>query len=55
VQEHDYISKKADEERGNRSNYRPIIEHDGVLWHHGGNQVSSLLHLHDFIVTNMEL
>ncbi|KAL7585038.1 U11/U12 small nuclear ribonucleoprotein 48 kDa protein [Lactuca sativa] len=38
VQEHGYISKMADEERGKRSNYRAIIEHDGVLWHHGGNQ-----------------
>ncbi|KAK9056483.1 hypothetical protein SSX86_023844 [Deinandra increscens subsp. villosa] len=41
VQEHEYISKKADEERRKRSNYRPIIEHDGVLWHRGGNQDSN--------------
>lgn len=38
VQEHGYISKMADEERGKRPNYKPIIEHDGVLWHRGGNQ-----------------
>ncbi|XP_076906938.1 U11/U12 small nuclear ribonucleoprotein 48 kDa protein-like [Bidens hawaiensis] len=38
VQEHEYISKVADEERKKRPNYRPIIEHDGVLWHRGGNQ-----------------
>ncbi|KAI3807733.1 hypothetical protein L1987_23667 [Smallanthus sonchifolius] len=41
VQEHEYISRKADEERKKRSNYRPIIEHDGVLWHRGGNQDSN--------------
>ncbi|KAM0010477.1 putative U11/U12 small nuclear ribonucleoprotein 48kDa protein [Helianthus debilis subsp. tardiflorus] len=41
VQEHEYISKAADEERKKRPNYRPIIEHDGVLWHRGGNQDSN--------------
>lgn len=41
VQEHEYISQKAEEERKKRSNYRPIIEHDGVLWHRGGNQDSN--------------
>lgn len=38
VQEHQYISKKAEEERSKRPDYRPIIEHDGVLWQRGGNQ-----------------
>lgn len=38
VQEYQYISKKAEEERIKRSDYRPIIEHDGVLWQRGGNQ-----------------
>ncbi|KAI7733495.1 hypothetical protein M8C21_023793 [Ambrosia artemisiifolia] len=41
VQEHEYISKAADEERKNRPNYKPIIEHDGVLWQRGGNQDSN--------------
>ncbi|KAD6796618.1 hypothetical protein R6Q59_019572 [Mikania micrantha] len=41
VQEHEYMSKKADEERKKRPTYRPIIEHDGVLWHRGGNQDSN--------------
>ncbi|KAJ9546027.1 hypothetical protein OSB04_025734 [Centaurea solstitialis] len=35
VQEHQYISKKAEEERRKRPDYRPIIEHDGVLWQRG--------------------
>lgn len=38
VQEHECISKKANEERRTRADYRPIIEHDGVLWHQGDNQ-----------------
>ncbi|PWA68138.1 Actin-binding FH2 [Artemisia annua] len=38
VQEHQYITKMADEERKKRPDYRPIIEHDGVLWHRGDNQ-----------------
>nr|XP_043618082.1 U11/U12 small nuclear ribonucleoprotein 48 kDa protein [Erigeron canadensis] len=41
VQEHAYISKMAEEERKKRPNYRPIIEHDGVLWNRGGNQDSN--------------
>jgi hypothetical protein len=42
VQEHQYITKMADEERKKRPDYRPIIEHDGVLWHRGDNQVGSV-------------
>ncbi|GJR10312.1 U11/U12 small nuclear ribonucleoprotein 48 kDa protein [Tanacetum coccineum] len=38
VQEHQYITKVAEEERKKRPDYRPIIEHDGVLWHRGDNQ-----------------
>nr|GEU84700.1 hypothetical protein [Tanacetum cinerariifolium] len=38
AQEHQYITKLAEEERKKRSDYRPIIEHDGVLWHRGDNQ-----------------
>ncbi|KAL2482108.1 U11/U12 small nuclear ribonucleoprotein 48 kDa protein [Forsythia ovata] len=36
--EHAYVSQKADEERKNRSDYRPIIEHDGLLWQRSRNQ-----------------
>ncbi|KAM7526657.1 hypothetical protein LguiA_016559 [Lonicera macranthoides] len=36
--EHSYVSKKADEERQKRSNYRPIVEHDGLLWQRARNQ-----------------
>lgn len=30
--EHEHISRRADEELLKRSDYRPVIEHDGVLW-----------------------
>lgn len=36
--EHAHVSQKADEERKNRSDYRPIIEHDGLLWQRSRNQ-----------------
>ncbi|GAV69731.1 zf-U11-48K domain-containing protein [Cephalotus follicularis] len=36
--EHDYFSKRADEERKKRPNYRPIIEHDGLPRQHSSNQ-----------------
>ncbi|KZV24293.1 hypothetical protein F511_01775 [Dorcoceras hygrometricum] len=36
--EHAYVSKIADEERHKRSDYRPIIEHDGLLWQRSRNQ-----------------
>ncbi|XP_073271833.1 U11/U12 small nuclear ribonucleoprotein 48 kDa protein-like [Primulina huaijiensis] len=36
--EHAYVSKIADEERQRRSDYRPIIEHDGLLWQRSRNQ-----------------
>ncbi|CAK9137733.1 unnamed protein product [Ilex paraguariensis] len=35
--EHAYISKRADEERRKRTNFRPILEHDGLLWQHSRN------------------
>lgn len=38
VVEHEYISKKAFEERQKRSDYRPIIEHDAILWLRAQNQ-----------------
>ncbi|KAM7251359.1 hypothetical protein ACFE04_023242 [Oxalis oulophora] len=38
--EHNYMSKRAYEERKNRSNYKPIIDHDGLPRKHLGNQVT---------------
>ncbi|GFZ05957.1 hypothetical protein Acr_18g0001270 [Actinidia rufa] len=37
--EHGYFSKMADEERQKRSNYRPLLEHDGLFWQRPHNQV----------------
>nr|GEZ52233.1 U11/U12 small nuclear ribonucleoprotein 48 kDa protein [Tanacetum cinerariifolium] len=31
VQDHQHITKLAEEERKKRSDYRPIFKHDGVL------------------------
>lgn len=36
--EHEYISKRANDERQKRPGYRPIIEHDGLLLHQTQNQ-----------------
>ncbi|KAL6977009.1 hypothetical protein U1Q18_025796 [Sarracenia purpurea var. burkii] len=36
--EHAYFSKMADEERQRRSNYRPLLEHDGLFWQRPRNQ-----------------
>ncbi|KAL3838378.1 hypothetical protein ACJIZ3_022969 [Penstemon smallii] len=36
--EHTYVSKIAEEERQKRPNYKPIIEHDGLLWLRSRNQ-----------------
>ncbi|KAF5948165.1 hypothetical protein HYC85_014122 [Camellia sinensis] len=36
--EHAYFSKRADEERQKRPNYRPVLEHDGFLWQRPHNQ-----------------
>ncbi|XP_047325848.1 U11/U12 small nuclear ribonucleoprotein 48 kDa protein [Impatiens glandulifera] len=30
--EHAFLSQRADEERKRRPNYKPVIEHDGLLW-----------------------
>ncbi|KAM1199396.1 hypothetical protein ACFX13_010844 [Malus domestica] len=30
VVDHDYLSQRAHEERKNRSQYKPIIDHDGI-------------------------
>lgn len=38
VAEHTYISKRADEERKSRSNYRPLLEHDGIVWQRPNDQ-----------------
>ncbi|CAN4115234.1 unnamed protein product [Withania somnifera] len=35
--EHTYISSKADEERQKRPNYKPLLEHDGLLWQSSRN------------------
>ncbi|KAL3370949.1 hypothetical protein AABB24_007794 [Solanum stoloniferum] len=35
--EHTYISNKADEERQKRPNYKPLLEHDGLLWQRSQN------------------
>ncbi|KAL5703213.1 hypothetical protein ACHQM5_028331 [Ranunculus cassubicifolius] len=39
--EHSYVTMKAEEERRNRSDYKPILEHDGLLWHRSRNQDSN--------------
>ncbi|KAJ9131952.1 hypothetical protein P3X46_005340 [Hevea brasiliensis] len=36
--EHDYVSKRADEERKKHSNYKAIIEHDGLPSRQSSNQ-----------------
>ncbi|OVA12978.1 hypothetical protein BVC80_1157g16 [Macleaya cordata] len=41
LSEYSYVSMRAHEERGKRSNYRPILEHDGLLWQRYHNQDSS--------------
>lgn len=38
VAEHEYISKRAGEERGKRPDYKPITEHDLFSWQRGRNQ-----------------
>ncbi|XP_062003441.1 U11/U12 small nuclear ribonucleoprotein 48 kDa protein [Rosa rugosa] len=38
VLEHEYVSQRADEERKNRSQYRPIIDHDGLPRQQSSNQ-----------------
>lgn len=36
-----YVTARAEEERKKRSNYRPILEHDGLLWYRSHNQDSN--------------
>ncbi|XP_057962841.1 U11/U12 small nuclear ribonucleoprotein 48 kDa protein [Malania oleifera] len=43
IAEHEYFSKRADEERQGRSNYRPILEHDGLLWQRPQSQGTSII------------
>lgn len=38
--EHADITKKADEERENRPDYKPIIDHDGLPRQWSSNQVT---------------
>ncbi|KAK9141137.1 hypothetical protein Scep_010818 [Stephania cephalantha] len=40
ISEHAYVTKKADEERKKRPNYRPILEYDGLLSHRSHNEDS---------------
>ncbi|KAK9138629.1 hypothetical protein Sjap_009223 [Stephania japonica] len=40
ISEHAYVTKKADEERQKRPNYRPILEYDGLLSHQSHNEDS---------------
>ncbi|PIA29910.1 hypothetical protein AQUCO_05800175v1 [Aquilegia coerulea] len=39
--QHAYVTMRADEERKKRSNYRPLLQHDGLLWHQSRNQDSN--------------
>ncbi|KAI3914539.1 hypothetical protein MKW92_019096 [Papaver armeniacum] len=41
LKEHLYVSTRAIEERGKRPNYRPILEHDGLLWQRYQNKDSN--------------
>ncbi|KAF6175592.1 hypothetical protein GIB67_002604 [Kingdonia uniflora] len=41
ITEHSYLTTKANDERRKRSNYRPILEHDGLLWQRPRNQDSN--------------
>ncbi|KAK2978693.1 hypothetical protein RJ640_009904 [Escallonia rubra] len=43
VAEHSFVSKRADEERKKRSNYRPLLEHDGLFWQRAHNQETNKL------------
>lgn len=39
--EHDYVSNRANEERKNRPQYRPIIDHDGLPRQQSYSQVTT--------------
>ncbi|XP_048424197.1 U11/U12 small nuclear ribonucleoprotein 48 kDa protein-like [Pyrus x bretschneideri] len=39
VVDHDHLSQRAHEERKNRNQYKPIIDHDGIHWEKSRNQV----------------
>lgn len=39
VVDHDYVSQRAHEERKHRSQYKPIIDHDGIHWEKSRDQV----------------
>ncbi|CAM8963105.1 unnamed protein product [Rhodiola kirilowii] len=38
VAEHNYLTNKAREERQKRTNYKSIVEHDGLIWQHSHSQ-----------------
>lgn len=42
VAEHEYISKRAEEERQKRPDFKPIIEHDLFAWQRGRNKYTSV-------------
>lgn len=42
VAEHEYISKRAEEERKKRPDFKPIIEHDLFSWQRGRNKDTSV-------------
>lgn len=41
IVEHEHISRRANDERKERSDYRPVIEHDGLLFQQTQNQDSN--------------
>ncbi|RVW31368.1 hypothetical protein CK203_114183 [Vitis vinifera] len=50
--EHACLTARADEERKNNPNYKPILEHDGLLWQRSRNQH---LTIHNFWGMSMNL
>ena len=39
IAEHETAVRKATEERKRRSDYKPILEQDGLIWHRSSYQV----------------
>lgn len=42
IQEHEATVKMAAAERPKRENYRPVLEHDGLIWHRSQLEVCDL-------------
>lgn len=57
ILEHSFALSRGCEERGKRPNYRPILEHDGLLWHRAQNQVNCIFHPHSicYIIGLLEI